>query len=713
MANGFRSETTSLAANLVNLVNKLMSDSLSIIPAHEHELFGALPDTEMRLFERILFHLPSLTKAKSLWSECRKVAPSLCLESRVLYERVRRYVQTGDWKCLVNRAKVAALWKTNEATRRLPVRFQQFYQSRCEKWQRNNYRAWDELLLIWKTRHDFSGEHYAQIPGYESGWPEANPTTGLPNGWSYRNLSNYNPENYESAASRIGRFAASKFVPPVFTTRTTLKVCERVEFDDHEWNVNLHYPGQSKAMRPRGFGAVEALCDDPRFVWKMTLWDEDEEKKKALTERDFQWFCLDWLTEVGYRTDERGTILVGELGMAALRQKFADRIWQSTNKHVKAPLPGKFDTAAHGGQFKPRGKGNFKRKPLVEAMWSLVDNYFAALPGQTGLSRLTAPEEWHGCEHYLQTLLKAVPRLAPEESVKLRLPVLTYAEFAQHALVLTEAIRRSSDHALEGWDDLGFHAIEWRVNALMPWTPRAKLLQMPEAERTAIEGLLDLPSPIPLRQARNLSRGEAFALTYAEAMKEGVIERLSPWKWGYIMGLEAGIESKVNEQHLFKIQRREFGPAPLYFLASINDRHLRSGETYTLFVNPWRPQRGALVCKADGAALGLVEMWNVPGRNDGDAIARMAGKQKHWESTRLNRMNERHADDAAKRQHMIDHNDALLHPGEKTAAERAEERALNRKAIATLADDFALPAVDTKPNEPQTDTQLNALEELL
>ena len=60
-----------------------MSD-LSIIPPHEHDLFGALPDTEMRLFEKILSHLPSLTGAKSLWAECQKTAPVVCLEARAL-----------------------------------------------------------------------------------------------------------------------------------------------------------------------------------------------------------------------------------------------------------------------------------------------------------------------------------------------------------------------------------------------------------------------------------------------------------------------------------------------------------------------------------------------------------------------------------------------------------------------------------------------------
>jgi len=178
------------------------------------------------------------------------------------------------------------------------------------------------VILIWKTHHD-SGDgirpprYYAAIPGYDT-WPVDDGIHGHPRGWSKRNLSRFVPDLYDSAATRQGPFAAALFRPPVLKTRVGLSVLERIQFDDHEYNVKNHFPGQSKLMRPRGFTAAEELSSKFWASYKPTLWDMEEEAKKALTEKDAMWFVIYILTMVGYRLDEKGTWLVVEKGTMAV-----------------------------------------------------------------------------------------------------------------------------------------------------------------------------------------------------------------------------------------------------------------------------------------------------------------------------------------------------------------------------------------------------------
>ena len=258
-----------------------------------------------------------------------------------------------------------------------------------------------------------------------------------------------------------GRFTASMFRPPVCKSRVGLKFLERSEFDDHEWNLKIHYPGQAKAMRPRGFVGAEALSGKLIPSFKPTLWDPDAEMKKALTERDFHVVHRQLASvPVGYRTDARGSWLI--MG-TAIKDGFRERLLRATRGQVKVSEPGMFNEPAHGGQFGGKGSGNFKHKPLVETSFNLIDNFFAGLPGQTGLNRLTAPEDMGKREQYFGQLLRAAKTLPDERAAKLMLPFLTWGEFLATAMDLTTAICETGDHEMEGWDELDFHAPEFRL----------------------------------------------------------------------------------------------------------------------------------------------------------------------------------------------------------------------------------------------------------
>lgn len=648
-----------------------MNAIIKRIPEDEEPLYAALPETVRKEFNDILDHLDAIMKAKSLLAGCTMAAHQIGLKPRLLYERVRAYLSTGSWKKLVNRAKAGPVFWESEERVGLPAAFKPWYQGLCEGNQRVNRDGRRELLKIWRTHHDSEGNHVPRIPGYAS-WPKAQPPFDYPAGWSERNLARFVPDEFDAAATRIGLFSASRFRPPVLKTRATLALYERVEFDDHEWNLKVFFPGQPKAMRPRGFAAVDALTAMIKPSFKPTLWDQEAEMKRTLTERDCLWFLIFWLTRMGYRTDERGTTLVVEMGLTTAPDVFVDRVERLTHGRVKFAFPGMFRDPAHRGQFNPRGKGNFKHKPLVEGAFSLIDNYFARLPAQVGLDRNHAPEEMHGREAYLRGLLKYAETAAVEQVQQLRLPVLTWAQFLHRGVELFDAINTNSEHALEGWTELGFHTIDWRLDAAQPWQSQQKLLALPEDKRAAVEALVYDDAALELRRPRNLSRQEAHDALLARERAAGNITTLSPWTWADLMGLEHAHEVTVQKNGLFTIQHRDFGTRPIHFLAAPNGRHLRPGEKYLAFVNPWTPHL-MLLCKANGAAVGLCEAWEVAGQNDEDAVLRQVGKQRQWLAQREEAMNNRHQFEALALTDLKAHNDAVQ-AGEAVTEEAQAER---------------------------------------
>ena len=76
---------------------------------------------------------------------------------------------------------------------------------------------------------------------------------------------------------------------------------------------------------------------------------------------------------------------------------------------------------------------------------------------------IAAPEEMHGREQYFQSVLKAAERLPKEKSERVILPTMTWAAFVHKATELYDAINATTEHELEGWTELGFHDLQWRI----------------------------------------------------------------------------------------------------------------------------------------------------------------------------------------------------------------------------------------------------------
>jgi hypothetical protein len=615
------------------------------------------------------------------------------LAERTVCNRYYEFAATGSWEAAWDKRK----WpdpRGREETR-LPAEFVQAVCTLAENNQRGTRRAIEEVLHIWRTRHTLNriewggrmieaGTRVHSIPGYAT-WPEAATVGGRlmdhPAGWHestiYRHLR---MDNFAKAASRIGRAAASQHGLKVLTSRVGLKLCEFVEFDDHEFNVKVIYPGQRVFLRPRGFFAIDVLSAScfARGM-KPTLWDASLEKKEALTEADFKWFVLHVLTEFGTRKD--GTKFVWERGTATVRdEEFLTRL--SDIARVTIDRGGKFQRAGHIGQLPAArpgfGKGNYRFKALVEGFFNLVDNAFASMPGQVGLDRNRTPEQLNQIEAECGALMKAIEcgALAVANADRVKWPMLPWGEFFFRAEAMLEAIDKRRNHELEGWEKLNF----------------------------ITEPMLNSRGEIVV-SSRRMSPAEVFAA------HRGELKRLQMFELPALLGPEhcyrsCGADTVQVRNGLIEITARELtgdGDAIYFRAVDYAGDRLPNGERFRAYLNPFNTAV-LVVCDAQNRVLGECPRHLLPSRNDLEGVRRAMGAKAEWFASALQDMNGRHiaaAEDIGARR---EHNGDLL-SGRSLAAHQENERVLRGRATAETLDDIA-----TAPRREETDPDVTRAE---
>ena len=648
----------------------------------EPRLLWLLPADEYRTLSRIADVLGALTSAKSTLAACAQAAGYVGLGVKQLYRRVRDYIRSHDWRCLVNRAKCSALWQS-DGVAVVPATTREWWVGLFEKHKRSGRSAYNEALYIVRNRMDWSSppRHLDAIPGYAA-WPEMDARVHHrhPRGWSYANfMTACKRASYGAAAAREGVFAASEYRVPLLTTRTGLRLGERVEFDDHKFDVKIHYAGQSRAMCPVCFGAVDGLSTFVDLVIRPMLWDDDMEMKRELTEQQFRYFVLHWLGTHGYRTDERGTTLFVENAKAAIREEFAGRLLRETGGKVKVARGAMFAEAAHAGQFRPRGKGNFRFKALVEGFWNLLENRLDRLPGQTGSNaRLNGPAELHGREEYLRRLLDFAEAAPAELAARVKLPVMTYTEFRNSLFGIVEAILEDREHALEGWDELNFHRVEFRPEeTARNWYPIADLERLPSMERALVSAKLGDPALALTRSVKH-SRDDVWKMFHTE------LTRITPHQYCRLLDERDAVEVTVGRQGLIEFEdRARFGHQEFRFLARGAGLDLRAGEKFRGWFNPLTA-RWLHLTNFRNQHVALLQPWDQPGKHDTDAVRRQMGRQIAIETADKDRLAARHHDDAGERAHLVEHNARVMEDARAETTEELERRALAESAAAAF-----------------------------
>ena len=534
--------------------------------------------------------------------------------SAVNIARKWRAVRRGGWRGLVNGAKLSG------SAKGLPDEFIEHWRGLCERNQRKCKPAHRRLIADWRAG--------LPIPGYDES-PTAGPD-GIPPGWGYANLMRHAPTKYELTAARIGRSAAAAHRPLVYTTRVGLEVGQFYMFDDVEHDHKVNMLGVNmKALRPLELAALDVFSAC-KFAYGMKpmIWNEVKEKKEKLKDREMLFLLAYVLTKFGYRAE--GTTLVVEHGTAAVRTNIEKILADCTGGAVTVNRSGIEGAPAFAGQYRGRKKGNFRLKAALESIHALAHNELAALTGQLGMDRNHSPEELYGRDKHNEALLQALVAMPPERRELLRAPFLEMGEFQGLCAEIYEQINRRTKHDLEGWEQAGLIAKEWRVNRDMPWMPVERYMALPEGERATVEVLINSASA--LTQIRKLSPREVWDRGSRSLTKlQGCVIPM-------LLGQELAVERRV-EGSMFEFQDREVGPGTHRYLAQVQTQYrvpqlLKEGETYLTYINPFDPAQ-LHVCDARGAYVGACAPWTKIRRDDVDALHRRMGQAAKLEATLL------------------------------------------------------------------------------
>jgi hypothetical protein len=249
-------------------------------------------------------------------------------------------------------------------------------------------------------------------------------------------------------------------------------------------------------------------------------------------------------------------------------------------------------------------------------MFNLVRNRMSALPGATGRNRDLKPAEQYGQDRYAGQLLKLWERLDERHRAAMILPILTPEEFGTAADAVYQAINARTEHALEGWEKLGFTAPQLRFtpDERSPWLNRHQVESLPANLQAALLELTETPGhmrPAKLSPA-DVARQYAGELT---KLPDYLIPLLVPTAWAR--------PATVKDNRTIVIQDNLLGAEAFSYVARFEDRGgwrvLAPGTKVLGYLNPFDCER-LVVCREDGGFLGVVRQQPRAGFLDHDAI---------------------------------------------------------------------------------------------
>lgn len=526
---------------------------------------------------------------------------------------------------------------------------QALFRKLCEDNQRNSYNAWLQLMKLWKERD----AQIAAIPEYAEfpQWPQQ------PSGWSYQNLMRFAPEKFEKAAARLGRTAAHPYRPCVYTTRVGLWVGSHYLFDDKWHDLFVNSFTHRQAGRPLEVYSMDLFSACKRR-WATRIRTKDEEGNyKGVAEVMMRFVLAATLHQDGY--SRRGTTILSEHGTAAVREALARKLRELTGGLVIVHESGMTGDPAHMGQYPGLVRGNPRHKAALESNNNLEHNRLQHLPGQTGRSVATRPEELAGRLEYNATLLAAYGQLTPQRAAMLDFPLLEYFQYVQLASEVYAAIADSRDHDLEGWIECGHVVQQFQWGG----QPLLETSLTPE-QRAQVPALLS--AGILQAQPVRMSRREVWD------QGAGELIRLPGAGVCAILGDDLAREVRCTRGEI-EICDAEVSPSPLHYERWITDHHghldtLKDGEVYQAFVNPFALNT-LFVRDARGAYLGECRRIVAASRADTEAVQRAIGEASKREANLLQPLRARHMQEARERLARHRHNTTVLAPATSGGAD--------------------------------------------
>ena len=399
------------------------------------------------------------------------VIDRLCAERRLsaatIYRQIEAYEKEGEDGLIDNRRFGSHLG--------LPTQFKGWIKGLADQLQREDdgeelYRTVIDNLNLGRI----TGDPQYKIPGYDTP-PDNAPKYDHPKSWSKKNILRFRPKKFERVNIKRGEKDSNKYLPQVLTTRVGSAFMARVMTDDQYYDNLLSdgvlaLSGVKDAQRPVSFNALDFytachLSHHMRLEYK----EPDKKtsdgtkmkgKKKSLTGAEYQWFIIGILQDIGYRTDDLGTTIVGEWKTAAGWQNknlatinglssLNDALHFVTDGKVSFDKSGLINKPLFSGlYFAPQSTGNFKFKTWIESSFRLLRTYMQALPGNMGSNqRINGPAELYGIKKRVNQHAAAIANhLDPHTATLIRQELLDLPKFYQLVCGVYRAINARVDH---------------------------------------------------------------------------------------------------------------------------------------------------------------------------------------------------------------------------------------------------------------------------
>jgi hypothetical protein len=372
--------------------------------------------------------------------------------------------KSGDWVCLVNRAKAGAEWQDREDG--LPVEFLKFCAKRFGQYKRADGKR-QALLAIkrqWVTGRNNEGVA-EEVPGYEKrqGTGAVQDASRYPSGWSYSNiLRQIKAAGLFGRAVRAmlheGTAAARSFIPQARFDRNggeqPLRFLEEVQFDDVKVDFLVIDPESGQ------------VCD----LWLLVARDvataillgfglrpartREDGTQEHLRLRDMKQLC-GWLLEryglAPYEMVwkvEHGTATLSAGTRAALRELLPGRIDISFSSMIGG-------VSAAG--YQQRAVGNSKGKASLESHNRLMHTMLADRPGQTGPLYNVRPADLGARAKEGAQIWETARQLPAHLRNEVGYPILTINQAREHLFRIFRLQNERTEHGLQGFEEV----VEW------------------------------------------------------------------------------------------------------------------------------------------------------------------------------------------------------------------------------------------------------------
>ncbi len=579
---------------------------------------------------------------------------------------------SGDWHCLVNRAKQTGLgksrWMTDaavEAWRTLCMRHFRSYHSAyielCAEYKAGSRIGDVDWRAVWAEHPDLC---HLPLPA------KPPPDMPLPEGWSYKNFMRHKPKLIEELGARRGRNAAKALSTHVRTTRHGMEPGQQYMFDDllHDNKVLF----EKQLVRVWELACLDVASGHKvAFGLKPNIWDDQAKAKVNLRERDMRFLLAHILVNVGYHPD--GCELHVENGTASLNQRMDLLLKDLSGGAVRVARAGVDKQVASLAQWGAKGGGNPNAKAHLEAHHNLVHNRLDNLPAQTGNNaRLSAPEDTAALESVTRRLILASEAMPPDLARQLLFPVWDFPLFGRALDEVYLRIASRREHALEGWQ--GHMERQWRTSITEEWRSEAEWATLSDADRAAL-------APLIMREGcHQIGRKSPIQVWQAGAPK---LARLPDYAFAMLTGKDLAERRACPATGEIIFIDRSIDPEPMiYRLQTCVDERgarvdLEEGREYYWLINPFE-RRSAFVLGERGDYVGRVDRNTAVPRMDTEEIGKAIGRAQRDLAERLEPLARRGAQIVKARKDMIDHNAELLRQA-KGDQERqlAEDRAMS------------------------------------